>query len=146
MSTRLLPLGIDEAARIERVPFFCQAGVERGAAGGTSNASDASDLTRGTVRHRLWLLAAIMALLSTVACGARLNNAQYLEARGAGAAGGGTATGTAKPTSSGGAASAGGASAGAGGATPTGGGDQGGGAVAAPGGGGAAACTPQHSD
>src|SRR5258708_6379408 len=93
------------------------------------------------------MLAVATALLATVACGARLNSAQYLEARGAGAGG----TGGVSPSRSGAAtAGAGGASNAGGGATA--GGSTGGQTPAAggggtgSGGGGAAACAPQHSD
>src|SRR4051794_1666726 len=88
------------------------------------------------------LMAAL--LLTTVACGARLNDAQYVEARGAGNGGGGAATGarTSGPT-----ASAGPTAAGATGGDPTAAADTSGGdAAAAAGGGGPAACTPQPSD
>jgi ABC-type branched-subunit amino acid transport system substrate-binding protein len=83
----------------------------------------------------------------TVACGARLNDAQYVEARGAGTGGGGTATGTrgASGATASGAATAGDTASGDAAAT-----DPSGGQAAAGGGGGggggAAACTPQPTD
>src|SRR4051794_26024703 len=88
------------------------------------------------------LMAAL--LLTTVACGARLNDAQYVEARGAGNGGGGAATGarTSGPT-----ASAGPTAAGATDGDPTAAADTSGSdAAAAAGGGGPGACTPQPSD
>src|SRR4051812_42331870 len=89
------------------------------------------------------LLMAVL-LLTTVACGARLNDAQYVEARGAGNGGGGAATGA---RTSGATASAGPTAAGATGGDPTAAADTSGGdSAAAAGGGGPAACTPQHSD
>lgn len=101
------------------------------------------------MRHRALMWAAVAALLTTVACGARLDSQQYLEARGAGTGGaaGGPATagashagatpGASIPASGGGPAAA--PSPGAGGpAAP--GTDQ----AAAGGGGGG--CTPQHTD
>lgn len=98
------------------------------------------------MRHRLVRLVAAVGLLVTVACGARLSNEQYVEARGAGTGGGGggTATGTNKAaTGTGAAATTGGAS-----ATATASGGAGGDAAAAaadPAAAGAA-CSPQHSD
>jgi ABC-type branched-subunit amino acid transport system substrate-binding protein len=92
------------------------------------------------VRYRLIRLVAAFGLLATVACGARLSNAQYTEARGAGAGGTGTG-GNRAATASGGSTASGGAT--TPGAATGGGGDQ------AAGGGGAAAggaCSPQHSD
>lgn len=97
------------------------------------------------MRHRLLALVATVGLLST-ACGARLNDAQYIEARGAGggtgtaARAGRTATGTgtdatgtdtAAADTSGGDATGGGATGGDGGGT---------GAAAA------GSCVPTHSD
>ena len=88
-----------------------------------------------------------MMLLATVACGARLNQQQYVEARGAGTGGGGTGTATGTrsgasaatgPTQGGGAATPGAATPGGGGGPAAPGGDQAGG-----GGGG---CAPQHTD
>ncbi|MEY2447163.1 MAG: hypothetical protein QOH79_639, partial [Acidimicrobiaceae bacterium] len=66
----------------------------------------------GSLRHRLIRLVAAFGLLATVACGARLSNAQYVEARGAGTGGGGTgtnrtATGSGSSTASGAAATPG---------------------------------------
>jgi ABC-type branched-subunit amino acid transport system substrate-binding protein len=94
------------------------------------------------VRYRLIRLVAAFGLLATVACGARLSNAQYVEARGAG--GGGTAAGTGK--SSGGGATAAAASTASGGPAAAGGGTDPG----ATGGGGPAAagapCAAQHTD
>jgi ABC-type branched-subunit amino acid transport system substrate-binding protein len=94
------------------------------------------------VRYRLIRLVAAFGLLATVACGARLSNAQYVQARGAG--GGGTATGTGQAaTGTGGASTAGGGATAPGAATGATGADPnaaGGGAAAG------AACTPQHSD
>jgi ABC-type branched-subunit amino acid transport system substrate-binding protein len=92
------------------------------------------------VRYRLIRLVAAFGLLATVACGARLSNAQYTEARGAGA--GGTGTGSNR------AATASGGSTASGGATTPGAATGGGGDQAAAGGGAAAggSCSPQHSD
>jgi ABC-type branched-subunit amino acid transport system substrate-binding protein len=95
------------------------------------------------VRYRLLRLVAAFGLLATVACGARLSGAQYVEARGAG--GGGAAAGTGKTATAGstGSTASGGTAAGS---TGGGGGDQGaagGSGEAATGGG---ACTPQHTD
>ncbi|HEV3226480.1 MAG TPA: ABC transporter substrate-binding protein [Acidimicrobiales bacterium] len=103
------------------------------------------------MRHRVLTLVAGMALLSTVACGARLNSQQYVEARGAGTGGGGggaaAAAGTTKTGATGTGTGTGAAAPGAaqaGGATPAAGGGAGG---SAPGGAAAgAACTPQHTD
>src|SRR6476660_3449379 len=99
---------------------------------------------RGNVRYRLIRLVAAFGLLATVACGARLSNQQYVEARGAGAGGGGGATtnGTKAATASG-TPTAGGSSAAGGATSGATGGDQtaAGGAPAQ-----GAGCTPQHSD
>jgi ABC-type branched-subunit amino acid transport system substrate-binding protein len=100
-----------------------------------------------TVRHRFFALAAMAALLSTVACGARLNDAQYLEARGAGGGGGAAGTGTATGrTASGGTGGTGGTgtapAGGTAGQQPAGGAQDAGGAQQA----GGATCAPQHTD
>ena len=98
------------------------------------------------MRHRLLRLITAFGLLATVACGARLSNAQYVEARAAG--GGGTATGAASKTgtaATGGTAAGGAATADPNAAAATGGTaapEATGGEQAATGG----ACTPQHTD
>jgi branched-chain amino acid transport system substrate-binding protein len=92
------------------------------------------------------MLAAAFGLLATVACGARLNPAQYVEARGAGTGDGGTATGTRSGTGTAGGTGATGSGTAAG-AAGTGGDQSGGGAGGAAGAtGGGGACSPQHSD
>jgi len=106
------------------------------------------DLKRGIVRHRLLVLVATVGLLST-ACGARLNDAQYLQARGAGG-GTGTAAGTGR-TGTGTGTGATGTGTGAGDTTGGGAGTGAGGTGGTDGGGGPAAgtggsCSPQHTD
>jgi ABC-type branched-subunit amino acid transport system substrate-binding protein len=95
------------------------------------------------VLHRLARIVAAFGLLATVACGARLSDPQYLEARGAGAGAGATGTGRAATASGGAANPTAGTAVGATptGATPGDPGTAGANPAAA-----AGACTPQHSD
>jgi ABC-type branched-subunit amino acid transport system substrate-binding protein len=100
----------------------------------------------GRRTRRLTIVAAAFGLLAMTACGARLNNAQFAEARGAGTGGAGATAArgaTASGAVTGAAAASGAAATGATGADP--------GAAAAAGSdpaaaGGAAACTPQPVD
>lgn len=100
-----------------------------------------------TAQHRLLKLVAAISLLATVACGARLNDAQYLEARGAGTGGGTTGTASGR-TSTGTAGTGGGTGTSGGTGTGTAAGGTGDPAAAGGGGGPAAggACTPQPSN
>jgi len=97
------------------------------------------------VRNRLLRLVAVTGLLATVACGARLSDEQYVEARGAGTGGGGTAAGANRAASGTGGGAAGASATATATATGGAGGDAGAG-EAAPAAAGGGPCSPQPTD